>query len=230
MDKKIKFSDQPKKVKIVYASVIAVLCVTAVAIGIFSAINENKSPLDEPTVGLPNDTQTPSVNEDNESKPSQPEKEEEKKPAKLTFVSPVVGEVTKGHSIDTPVFSDTLKEWRVHTGIDISVEEGSEVYASAGGVVTKIYSDPFLGKTVEISHDGGIVSVYSNLSSLDIAVKEGDTVQSGALIGKVGDTSISELADESHLHFAIKVNGVSVNPLDYISEDSKKASLGITEL
>ena len=229
MDKKIKFSDQPKKVKIVYASVIAVLCVTAVVIGIFSAINENNKPTDEPTVNLPTNNEPPKENEDDNAQ-NPPEKEEDKKPNKLTFVSPVVGEVTKGHSIDTPVFSDTLQEWRVHTGIDISAEEGSEVYASANGVVTKVYSDPFLGKTVEITHDGGIVSIYSNLSSANIAVKEGQSVASGALIGTVGDTSLSELADESHLHFAIKVNGVSVNPLDYISEDSKKASLGITEV
>ena len=142
----------------------------------------------------------------------------------------MVGEVVKGHSIDTPVFSDTLQEWRVHTGIDISADEGTEVRAAADGTVTKVYSDPLLGKTVEITHDGGIVSLYSNLASADIAVKEGDAVKSGALLGYVGDTSLSELADEAHLHFAIKVEGVSVNPLDYISEDSKKASLGITEV
>ena len=85
-------------------------------------------------------------------------------------------------------------------------------------------------ETVEITHDGGIVSVYANLDSGNVAVKEGDEVNSGALIGYVGDTSLSELADESHLHFGIKVNGVNVNPLDYISEDSKKASLSITEV
>ena len=228
MDKKIKFSDQPKKVKIIYASVIAVLCITATVVGIASSVKNDEPTADEPTVNLPPVTEEPS----GDSKPDTPdgEKEEEKKPEKLTFVSPVVGKVTKGHSLDTPVFSDTLQEWRVHTGIDISADEGSKVYASAKGVVSKVYSDPFLGRTVEITHEGGIVSVYSNLNSSDVAVKEGDSVSSGALIGSVGDSSISELADESHLHFAIKVNGVSVNPLDYISEDSKKASLGITEV
>ena len=231
MDKKIKFSDQPRKVKIVYASVIAVLCITAVVIGIFSSITEdNNQPGDDPTVNLPTVNGGGNNNGGQDNDTNIPEKEEDEKPHKLTFVSPVVGEITKGHSIDTPVFSDTLQEWRVHTGIDISADEGSEVYASSDGVVTKIYSDPFLGKTVEISHDGGILTVYSNLSPADIAVREGQAVESGALIGKVGDSSISELADEAHLHFAIKVNGVSVNPLDYITEDSKKASLGITEL
>ena len=225
MDKKFKLSDQPQKVKIIYASVIAVLCVTAMVIGIFSSLDKNEGMLDEnPTVNLPVDSET------NNQSPSETEKEENKEPDKLTFVSPVVGNITKGHSIDTPVFSDTLNEWRVHTGIDISADEGSNVYASAKGVVIRVYNDPFLGNTVEVSHEGGIVSVYSNLSPTDIKVKEGDNVTSGALIGKVGDSSLSELADESHLHFAIKVNGVSVNPLDYISEDSKKASLGITEV
>lgn len=227
MDKKIKFSDQPKRVKIIYASVIAVLCVTAAAIGIASSVNKDDGAGD-PVVNVPSDNLGENGGGETE-KPDDTDKEEDKKPDKLTFVSPVVGEVTKGHSLDTPVFSDTLGEWRVHTGIDISADEGSEVFASSDGVVSKVYSDPFLGRTVEIRHEGGIVSVYSNLSS-EVAVKEGDSVDSGALIGKVGDSSISELADEAHLHFAIKVNGVSVNPLDYISEDSKKASLGITEV
>ena len=227
MDKKIKFSDQPKKVKIIYASVIAVLCITATVIGIASSVKKDEPTDNSPTVNLPSTDQKPS--EDGKNEAQAPEKEEEKKPEKLSFVSPVVGRVTKSHSLDTPVFSDTLQEWRVHTGIDISADEGSKVYASAKGVVSKVYSDPFLGKTVEITHEGGIVSVYSNLGS-DVSVKEGDSVSSGALIGTVGDSSISELADEAHLHFAIKVNGVSVNPLDYISEDSKRASLGISEV
>lgn len=230
MDKKIKFSEQPKKVKIIYAAVIAVLCVTAVVIGIVSAANKrNDTPDDNPSLNTPPVDEGGNQTEDGE-KPDENDKEEDKKPAKLTFVSPVVGQITKEHSIDTPVFSDTLNEWRVHTGIDISADDGAEVFSAAEGVVSRVYSDPFLGRTVEITHEGGIVSVYSNLASTGIAVKEGDQVGSGALIGVVGDTSLSELADEAHLHFAIKVNGVSVNPLDYISEDSQKASLGITEV
>ena len=232
MDTKFRFSDQPRRIKIIYAAVISVLCVTAVIIGIVSAAQrKNDTPIDDPVGNLPsigdgennagNEAQIP--DEDTGS-------EDDSTPQKLTFVSPVVGEVTKHHSIDTPVFSNTLNEWRVHTGIDISADEGAEVFCSADGVVTKIYSDPLLGKTVEVTHEGGIVSTYSNLATASISVNEGDEVKSGALLGKVGDTSLSELADEAHLHFGIKVNGVSVNPLDYISEDSKQASLGITEV
>ena len=231
MEKKFKISDQPRRVKIIYAAVIGVLCVTAVVIGIVSAASrKNDTPDDDPVANQPSVDEGENNGGGENETPDENEGEGDKKPEKLTFVSPVVGEVTKSHSLDMPVFSNTLGEWRVHTGIDISAEEGAEVYASADGVVTKVYSDPLLGKTVEITHEGGIVSVYANLASATIAVAEGDEIKSGAVIGQVGDTSLSELADESHLHFGIKVNGVSVNPLDYISDSSKQASLGITDV
>ena len=123
----------------------------------------------------------------------------------------------------------TLGDWRVHTGIDISAEEGADVFAAADGTVSKVYSDPYHGKTVEITHKSGLVSRYSNLSADGITVNVGDEVVSGAKIGKIGDTSLSELADEPHLHFEIRLDGAAVNPLDYIGEESKKDSLGIQE-
>ena len=224
MDKQIKFSEQPTKVKIIYVAVLAVLCITAVVIGIVSVASK-KEEAPEPTPNPPVSDGADSGTGDGTNSG-----EENKKPEKLTMTSPVVGEITKSHSLDMPVFSATLNEWRVHTGIDISAEEGAEVFAAAAGTVSRVYSDPFLGKTVEITHDGGVVSVYSNLENTGITVSEGQAVSAGAKIGVVGDTSLSELADEAHLHFAVKVNGVSVNPLDYISEESKQASLGIADV
>lgn len=222
MDKKFKFSEQPAKAKIVYGIVAGVLCVTAIIVGIVAAANRKDEIPNEdtnPPISDGNTDQTPSDN---------PNEEDEKKPEKLSFVSPTVGEISESHSSEIPVFSDTLGEWRLHTGIDITADEGTEVYATERGTVSRVYSDPLLGKTVEVTHDGGIVTRYSNLAS-EVSVKEGDSVASGALIGVIGDTSISELAEEPHLHFEMLVNGVSVNPLDYISEESKEASLGITE-
>lgn len=225
MDKKIKFSEQPTNVKIIYGAVIAILCVTAIVIGIVSVASKKG---EDPGVTPP--PVSDGENENNGDGEGEGNKDEENKtPEKLTMVAPVVGEVTKFHSLEVPVFSNTLNEWRVHTGIDISAEEGSEVYSAAAGTVTKVYSDPFLGKSVEISHGNGVVSIYSNLSAEGLAVSEGQIVASGDKIGTVGDTSLSELADESHLHFGVKLNDVSVNPLDYISESSKEASLGLTE-
>ena len=218
MDKKVKFSEQPTKVKIVYGAVVAVLCITAIIIGIVSvASNKSKTPLPE----------NPPADDGGNDESGENEGNEEEN--KTSFIAPTSGAVVKEHSLEVPVFSTTLGDWRVHTGIDISAEEGSDVFAAADGTVSKVYSDPYHGKTVEITHKSGLVSRYSNLSADGITVNVGDEVVSGAKIGKIGDTSLSELADEPHLHFEIRLDGAAVNPLDYIGEESKKDSLGIQE-
>ena len=115
----------------------------------------------------------------------------------------------------------------MHAGIDISAEDGANVYAAEDGEISAIYTDPMLGFTVEISHKDGIKTRYSNLKKGSCEKSVGDAVTSGDIIGTVGDTSTSELADEPHLHFEMLVGGNKVNPLDYLTEASKKASLGI---
>ena len=86
-----------------------------------------------------------------------------------------------------------------------------------------------LGYTVEITHRNDMKTRYSNLSSDIGELKVGDEVASGDLIGYIGDTSISELAEEPHLHFEILLMDKKVNPLDYINEESKRVSLGMSE-
>ena len=122
------------------------------------------------------------------------------------------------HSATVPVFSDTLGEWRIHTGIDICTNDGAEIFAAADGEVSRIFTDEMLGLTVELTHSGNIKTLYSNLADDgSIAVSVGDKLSAGDVIGTVGDTSISELAEEAHLHFELLANGVSVNPLDYFT-------------
>ena len=73
-----------------------------------------------------------------------------------------------------------------------------------------------MGYTVVVRHDGSAETVYQNLAE-DIAVSIGDTVKSGEVIGAVGDSALIEIAEEPHLHFELRVDGKTVNPLDYIS-------------
>jgi murein DD-endopeptidase MepM/ murein hydrolase activator NlpD len=224
MEKKFKFSDKSKASKIIYGIVIAILCISTVVIGIVAANSRRENP-EEPPV---EETPTPdggssggnNNGDENGSGNNTPEKT-------LSFVSPAVGTVIKSHSATTPVFSTTLEEWRIHTGIDISCDDGAEVCAAEAGVVSRIFNHPMLGKTVEITHNETHKSLYSNLDNLSVSLNVGDEVEAGAVIGKIGDSSVSELADEPHLHFEMVVNGESVNPLDYITEESKSASLGI---
>ena len=222
MEKKIDFSDKSVTSKIVYAVVIAILCITAIVVGIVSAASRSKDNTDVENPPISDGT-TDEGNGENTPSPDDTPKEE----AKLSFIAPTAGTVVKEHSLELPVFSVTLGEWRVHTGIDISCDEGASVYASEAGVVSGIYSDPMLGYTVEITHSGDIKTRYSNLSSDALELKVGDKVALGDKIGVVGDTSLSELAEEPHLHFEVLLKDVKVNPMDYINEESKKASLGI---
>ena len=228
MNKKFKFSDQPITAKITYSVVVAILAISAIVVGMVSVGQKNKdnTPTDK---NPPIVDQTPSDTEgDDKGNQNEDDNKEPETPAPTVYYSPVSsGSIMKGHSTEVPVFSQTLGDWRVHTGIDISAEIGSDVLAVAGGTVTEVRSDHFFGRTIEVTHDGGIVSVYSNLSNDGITVKVGDKVTAGEKLGVVGDTSLTELADESHLHFEIKVSGTSVNPLDYIDPDSQKNSLGV---
>lgn len=218
MEKKFSFSDKPTMAKIIYGVVVAILCITAIIVGIVAASSRNDTELpDDPGVEepAPDDTEGEGNNQENEPKP-------------LAFISPIVGTVATGYDASTPVFNHTLGAWRVHKGLDISAEEGAAVYASERGKVSAIYTDPMLGYTVELTHDGGIVTRYSNLANDGKAsIKVGDEVASGDCIGYIGDTSTSELADEPHLHFEVLVGGEKRDPLDHLTEESKKNSLGI---
>ena len=190
----------------------------AIIIGIVSA--SSKAPVETPPDNKPPISENPGDENPPEETPNN---------NKLTFVAPTVGTVVKSHSLSVPVFSLTLGEWRVHTGIDISCDDGAAVYASCDGEISGIYSDPMLGYTVEITHSDNIKTRYSNLNpDLAESLAVGDKVKSGDKVGTVGDSSISELAEEPHLHFEVIANDVKVNPLDYISEESKEASLGIS--
>ena len=106
--------------------------------------------------------------------------------------------------------------YRTHDGIDICAGAGEGVMAAADGIVTEVYAHPMMGTTVVIRHDGDAESVYQNLAE-DVAVSVGDTVKSGEVLGAVGESALIEIAEEPHLHFALRVAGKSVNPLDYIS-------------
>ena len=224
MEKKIKLTDNPNFGKTVYGIIIAVLCITAIVIGIIAANNQTSPTIENP----PSDSGDPSTPPPDENEPNTPPEDiPDKKPEKKSFLAPVSGTVAKPHSMTVPVFSATLEAWKIHTGIDISTDESAEVFAAFDGTVEKVYADAMLGTTVVIDHGEGVKSYYSNLSS-DVKVSAGATVAAGELIGCVGDSSISELADEPHLHFEIKASDISCDPLEYFSDESKSSSLGIS--
>lgn len=98
--------------------------------------------------------------------------------------------------------------WKFHKGIDLAAPEGTPVYACKGGrAVSCIHGDPVFGNCIILLHDGGMTSVYAHLSK--ILIEKGDIVQTGKEIGLVGQTGA---ATGPHLHFEIRINGVSTDP------------------
>ncbi len=135
--------------------------------------------------------------------------------ASAIVVRPLAGETQKAYSMDALVYSQTMADWRVHSGIDIAAAAGAQVLATQAGTVTAVYSDDFYGTTVEISHANGWRTVYSNLTETAL-VSAGDAVLAGTVIGAVGDTAIAECADEPHLHFEVWCDGTLADPEHYL--------------
>ena len=149
--------------------------------------------------------------------PTEPETPTETtaKPAVLTTVSPVEGAIAQTYSMDHLSYNATTKDWRTHDGVDFAAEVGTAVVAAADGVVEAVYDDDFLGKTVRVSHSGGYVTRYANLSEA-VAVTVGQSVKAGDTLGTVGTTALLETGAEPHLHFAVFKNNVSVDPEKFL--------------
>ena len=137
---------------------------------------------------------------------------------------PAEGIIAKGHDSTIQVWSETMGDYRVHLGIDIQTAEDAPVYAAADGVVSKVWDDALMGRCVAISHDGEIFTFYKNLdTTLAAGIAQGKEVKAGQKIGYVGNTAISELADEPHVHIEMTVNGLAVDPRDYLSEEAMES-------
>ena len=107
-----------------------------------------------------------------------------------------------------PLFGDE----RPHSGIDIAGSAGSEVLAADSGTVAVATYSSSYGNYVTIYHSNGDYTLYAHMSSL--AVTAGQNVTQGDVIGYVGSTG---WANGPHLHFEIRVNGSTVDPLSYFS-------------
>ncbi|HRI48200.1 MAG TPA: peptidoglycan DD-metalloendopeptidase family protein [Ignavibacteriaceae bacterium] len=103
---------------------------------------------------------------------------------------------------------------RMHDGIDIITDVGTEVYVSGDGVVEFVGSRNGFGLTVEVNHGFGYRTVYAHLSKS--LVKEGMKVTRGKLIAKTGNSGLSS---GPHLHYEVIHNGVNKNPEEFFFDD-----------
>ena len=223
---KISFIEKLKQDKSVRAITIAVaamlLILTAIIITTVIANRANQptdDPYSEPAGVTDPEDETPAKPED-----PQPEKPEDNTPTNALpsrFLLPVSGVLQEKHDADMQVFSDTMKDYRVHLGIDIGTVANASVSAMADGVISQVWEDVSMGQCIAISHSGDAYTIYKNLSStLPEHIKVGTAVKAGDVIGTVGESAMVEVAEAPHLHLEMTVGGLLVDPTDYLDEDA----------
>lgn len=104
---------------------------------------------------------------------------------------------------------------KFHYGMDFTAPEGTEIYATGDGTVSRVQtSQRGYGKYIVIDHGFGYESLYAHLSNFNVRV--GQNVHRGDIIGYVGSTGLSVA---NHLHYEVKLNSVNVDPVNYFFED-----------
>lgn len=99
----------------------------------------------------------------------------------------------------------------LHSGVDLREEWGTQVHATAAGVVTVAGPSGGYGNMVEVDHGGGLSTRYGHLSA--ISVSPGQQVSPGAVLGRVGSTGRST---DPHLHYEVRIDGEAVDPSRFL--------------
>lgn len=174
-----------------------------------SAVSESPSPQEssapaDPVSSEPDSSEEPPA----VSAGTAPESSAPSVPTPDALQYPLGSSVSKGYSGESLLYSETMKDWRSHTGVDISGKAGDTVKASAAGTVKSVSSESIYGVTVVIDH-GELTASYCGLGTT--SVKEGDSVSIGQGIGTLGEVPC-EAADGVHLHFEVSRSGKLLDP------------------
>jgi murein DD-endopeptidase MepM/ murein hydrolase activator NlpD len=122
---------------------------------------------------------------------------------------------TETHRISSKFgYRTLLGKLEFHKGIDIPVWYGTEIRATSDGVVVSAGWQPGYGWTIELEHEMGFATIFGHNSQL--LVSEGDEVVAGEVIALSGNSGRST---GPHLHYEIRLNGTSVDPLKYLDAD-----------
>ena len=136
-------------------------------------------------------------------------------PAEELMVWPVSGAVLMDYSADALIYDRTLDLYRTNNSISIGAVEAEEVLAAADGIVTDIGRSDSLGNYVILDNGSGYETTYGQLSE-DMTVDVGEYVAQGEVLGCIDAPSWYSSALGTHLTFTVRVNGETVNPLEFL--------------
>ncbi len=124
---------------------------------------------------------------------------------------PVVGNVLINYSMDGYVYFTTLGQYRYSPAIVISAAQGQSITSASDGIVSDVFYNEEIGNAVTVTLGNGYELTYGQLT--DIAVKKGDYVNVGDLIGNVAPPTKYYALEGSNVYFAMTKDGEPVNPL-----------------
>jgi murein DD-endopeptidase MepM/ murein hydrolase activator NlpD len=122
----------------------------------------------------------------------------------IEFSPPVEMNITSAYGV-------SRSETGYHLGVDLYNPNGTPIMAAAEGVVTFVGYESSYGNLIVIDHGGSVQTYYAHCNTMN--VEEGDPVSMGDYIGTVGNTGRTT---GSHLHLEIRLNGFTLDPMDYL--------------
>lgn len=125
------------------------------------------------------------------------------------YLLPLNSKVSRNYSAN-PVYSETMHDWRAHSGIDIAGNIGDEAIAIQDGTVKKVYSDELWGDVIVIEHGNSLTAKYCGIKS---TLEKDAHIEQGQVIGTVVMIPV-EGADGVHVHLETEVEGKSVDPVE----------------
>ena len=181
--------------------------------------SESPEPVSEPEPVSSGEAVSTAAEPEQEAEPANAQPEEAEQPqaepaqadtaeTPQSLAYPVGSEVSQAFSGANPVYSETMGDWRVHSGVDLPAQTGETVSAACEGVVSSVSQDALLGGCVVVTQ-GELELHYCGVD--EICVKEGDAVAQGDPLGRLGEVPF-EGADGAHLHFGVKSAGKWIDP------------------
>lgn len=131
-----------------------------------------------------------------------------------TLTWPVAGNVILDYSMDSSIYFPTLKQYKYNPALVIGAEVGSQVLSAAKGIVETVEIDDETGTTITMDIGNDYELIYGQLK--EVAVSEGDVVETGSLIGYISEPTKYYCEEGSNLFFEMKKNGEPVDPFIYL--------------
>lgn len=132
--------------------------------------------------------------------------------SKLGFLGKAI---TREYSEKQPSYSETLAVWEIHKGLDVSADKNQAIKSLLSGKVVDVFKDDANGTSVKVQSDNDVVVIYSNLNE-KTKVKKDQVVKEGELLGNVGNTSIVESEDGTHVHIEAFKGKQAIDPMNLI--------------